>query len=112
MSAPRTYQRGRRERHTKESENQPNVSPPVPVAHIQRGIVLIPDRDGTIPTKRSIGRVIQVPSKVLNEIVRPSRAGLVQRWVEDGELFGPACNLEAAVERKKQQWLGLFWGKE
>ena len=92
---------GRKVRHTKEGENQPNVSPPVPVVHIQRGVVLIPDRDGTIPAKGIVGRVIQVPAEVLNEIVRPSRACLVQRWVEDGELFWVAGDFETAGKVKE-----------
>ena len=89
---------GGRERRTKEGENQPDISPPVPVAHIQRGVVLIPDRDGTVPTERGVGRVIQVPSEISDELVRPSRARLVRGWVEDGELFGVAGDFEAAVK--------------
>jgi len=92
-------------RHTKEGENQPNVSPPILIFHIQRGVILIPNRDGTIPTKRGFDRVIQVPAKVFNEIVRPSRARLVQGWVEDREFFRVACDLETAV---KNRWLGLI----
>ena len=84
-------------RHTKEDENQPNVSPPVPVAHIQRGVVFIPDRDGTVPTKGRVRWVIQVPSKVSDEFARPSRARLVRGWVEDGEFFRVAGDFEAAV---------------
>ena len=85
-------------RHTKEDENQPNVSPPVPVAHVQRGVVFIPDRDGTVPAKGRVRWVIQVPSEISNELVRPSRACLVRGWVEDGELFRIAGNFEAAVK--------------
>ena len=89
---------GRGGSHTKEDENQPNISPPILVVHIQPGVVLVPDRDGTIPTKRGFGRVIQVPAEVLDEIVRPSPARLVQGWVEDREFFRIACDLEATVE--------------
>jgi len=94
---------GTRGRHTKEGENQPNVSPPVSVAHIQRGVVLITDRDGTKPTKGVVGRIIQVSAKVLDELVGPSRARLVQRWVEDGEFLGFTGDFETAERR----WLGL-----
>jgi len=96
-------------RRTKEDENQPNVSPPVPVAHIQRGVVFIPDRDGTVPTERGVGRVIQVPAKVSNELVRPSRARLVRGWVEDGEFFRVARDFEIAVKRSEIGGLGLWW---
>jgi len=95
--------------HTKEDENQPNVSPPVPVAHIQRGVVLIPDRDGTVPTERGVGRVIQVSAKVSDELVSPSRARLVRRWVEDGEFFRVAYDFETAVKRSERGRLGLCW---
>jgi hypothetical protein len=88
-----------RGRHTEEGENQPNVSPPVPIVHVQRGIVLIPDRDGTVPTEPGFGRVIQVPAKVSNELVRPGRARLVQGWVEDREFLRIACDLEPADKR-------------
>jgi len=94
---PWTYQRDR-EWHTKEGENQPDVFQPVPAVRIQRGVVLIPDREGKIPTGRGVGRVIQVPSKVSNELVRPSHPCLVRGWVEDGEFSGVAGDFEAAVE--------------
>ena len=60
--------------------------------------MLIPDRDRTIPAERGFCQVIQVSAKVLNKIVRPSHACFVQGWVENGELFRIACDLEAAVK--------------
>jgi len=79
-----------------EGENQPDISPPVLKPDVQRGVVLVPNRDGAIPTKRGFGWIIQVAAKVLNEIVGPCRARLTQRWVEDGEFFRIAGDLEAA----------------
>jgi len=85
--------------HTKEGENQPNVSPSVLEPDIQWGVILIPNRDRAISAKGGIGGIIQVSAEVLNEIVGPSRACLAQRWVEDGELFWVAGDLEAAGNR-------------
>lgn len=63
-------------------------------SNIQRGIILIPNRDGTIPTMGGFGGIIQIPAKVLNEIIRPRRACLAQRWIEDGKLLGVARDFE------------------
>jgi len=65
-----------RGRHTEEDENQPNVSPPILEPDVQRGVILIPNRDGAIPTERGFGGVIQVATKVLDEIVGPASACL------------------------------------
>jgi len=113
MSAPPRWQRKERREggHTKEGENQPNVSPSILERHIQRGVELIPNRNGAVPTKRGFGWVIQVPAKVLNELVRPGSACFAQRWVEDGKFFWVACDLKTAG---KSRWLGkgiLFFSK-
>jgi hypothetical protein len=88
--------------HTKEGEDQPNISPPVPELHIQRGIVLIPNRDRTVSTERAFVGVGQVPAKVLDEIVCPSRARFAQGWVEDGEFFRVASDFEVAGKRGRR----------
>ena len=87
--------------HAEEDEDQPNVSPPIIEVHIQRSIILIPNRDGTIATKCVFGRVIQVSAKVSNEVIGPGRARLAQRWVEDGEFFRAAGDFEAAGKMGK-----------
>ena len=94
-------------RRTKECETQPNASPPVAVVHIQRSVVFISNRDGTIAAKRGIYRVIQVPANVLNEVACPTGTCLVQGWIEDGELFRVASDFETAVER----WVVRFRSK-
>ena len=73
--------------HTEEGENQPDVPPPIIEPDVQRGVILVPNRDGTISAKRRFCGVIQVTAEVLNEIVGPGRARLAQRWVEDREFF-------------------------
>ena len=88
--------------HTEEDEDQPNVSPPIIEVHIQRSIILIPNRDGTIATKCVFGRVIQVSAKVSNEVIGPGRACLAQGWVEDGEFFRPAGDFETAGKMGKE----------
>ena len=88
--------------HTEEGENQPNISPPILEPDVQRGVILVPNRDGAIPTERGFGWIIQVAAKVLNEIVGPSRACLAQRRVEDGEFFRVTGDLEAAGKTGKE----------
>jgi len=90
---------------TEKGKNQPNISPPVLETDVQRGVVLIPNRDGAISTESVFGRVIQVPAKVLNKIVRPSRTCLAQRWVEHGKFLRVAGDFEAAG---KTTWLGCL----
>jgi len=84
------------EGHTEEDEDQPNVSPPILKPDIQRGVVLLPDRDGTVATRRVFSGIIQVAAKVLNEIVGPGCACLTQGCVEDREFFRAAGDFEAA----------------
>ena len=84
---------------TEEGENQPNVSPPVAVVHIQRGVVFIPNCDGTIPAKRGTCRVIQVPAEVLHELIRPTSARFVRGWVENGKLLRVTGDFETAAKR-------------
>ena len=62
---------------------------------MQRGVILIPNRDGTIPAKRGFSGIVQVTAEVLNEIVGPGRTRLTQRWVEDGEFLRVTGDLEA-----------------
>ena len=92
---------GERGGRTEEGENQPNVSPPVAVVHIQLGVVFIPNRDRTVPTKRGIRRVIQVPAKVLYELARPTDTRFGRGRVEDGELLRVTSDFETTVKRRE-----------
>ena len=81
---------------TEEDENQPNVSPPIFEPDIQRGVILVSNRERTISAKRGLGGIVQVTAEVLNEIIGPGRARLAQRWVEDREFFRVAGDFETA----------------
>lgn len=83
---------------TEKGEDQPNVPPSVLEPHIQRGVILITNRDRTVPTKRGFDGIIQVPAKVLNEIASPGRTCLAKRWVENREFLRVTGDFEAAIE--------------
>ena len=91
--------------HTEEDKNQPDISPPIVEVHVQRLVVLVPDRDRAIPAKGRFGRIVQVTTKVLNEIVRPRHARLAKWWVKHGKFFRLAGNFEAAGKREGKQRL-------
>ena len=102
MSAQPTHLGKRGEEDTEEGENQPNISPPVLEPYVQRGVILIPNRDGAVPTKRGFSSIIQVAAKVLNEIIGTGCARLTQRCVEDREFFRVSGDLEAAGKAGKE----------
>jgi hypothetical protein len=76
-----------------ESEQHPNVSPPILVPDIQRQEEVLSNGVRAIPTSGGIVAVVEVSTERRHELVRPIAARLTLWWIEHGELVGLALIL-------------------
>ena len=80
-----------------ESEQYPNISPPVVVADVQGQEELVADRVLAVVATGGGVRVVDVTTEALYELLRPCTARLAGRGVELDELVRLAPNSQAAV---------------
>ena len=83
------------------AEDNPGVPPAVVKADVERDEELIADLVLAVLARGRRVRVVEVPTKRVDELAGPLLACLPARWVEGCELVGFADDLEATISRVK-----------